>query len=996
MRHGPRSACGRVGRYWFQQTGSGRAGHFMCEPACDLKLPGVQPASETEAVADSGEAHDMTCAICLDTIALEELSIIKGCEHAYCSKCILAWAVHKDPPWCPQCKAPFSRLVTYRALDGTLHDFPALESVCLLKRACWFQAHLREAEAVAAAVPTPFLLNAADAAAIAEAATLRDPNDYGRYYEEYDDDEEVEAFYFSAAAGRARITLGNRRFGNNGYIASGRMQARPAQPARPGEGKAAAKGEAWTVAALVTVCTCASNFASAQDGGSLPALQRHFFKADAGSYGQQYPLPRSASEWADILRTTPGITPAPPLALSGIQELGFKHVYGGLLSLQKAKYAPFLALQALGPNEQLAVSSEGPQPPRRKFVRTESASTNTSVATYNSTINGTLDGLHFSLTFRRCVDDPTLSGLKLVAGNYSVRPADDTGAHLALDCGGNARPFTLDLSGSTLVMQDYAYQHMRISNCANLTVAGPTLVHNSLGRLPFTQATVLGMTADTRNWTVQVQPGYAADWLANASGSKYVAFGAGSRLLKANSSALYPSGAPTALPNRTFALGFDYPVEGVALGDQLAVVRQGAAVAHGVVLQNSTSTTISRMAVLTAGGVAFHEQDSCSNNTFLGVAVRPYPGRIAAGSPPALLSSNAQGIHSYGSITGPHVARSVLVSTGDDGIAVGGGFSLVVAVDAGASAMTLAMSATAPLIMPNDFLGMFSGGTWLGAAPVAAVVAVDRPDLPAGQTSRSLPLLDLKPGSAITSYFNVTVVAFPGPWKDSLAFDCLAADLTKVGAGTRVEDTLVANNNGRGVVLRAGNSTLQRNAVWGPKLWGVQVAPDAWHSMESGWPSAALDLSGAPSARPANATGVADVRIEDNRIAGADTFAVLVTDADRVQVSRNQVEALAGCGKGAAVVVESSERSASTSEEEEDLQIEGIDKNYCDEFVCTSSPAVEQNLRALARDLTRLRTWTLSLFAKDVRYQDRFRSFTGKDKYVRLKFVADCIGDPKV
>jgi len=58
-------------------------------------------------------------------------------------KCILAWAVQKDPPWCPQCKAPFTRLVTYRALDGTLSDFPAEESVCLLKRACWFQAHLR-------------------------------------------------------------------------------------------------------------------------------------------------------------------------------------------------------------------------------------------------------------------------------------------------------------------------------------------------------------------------------------------------------------------------------------------------------------------------------------------------------------------------------------------------------------------------------------------------------------------------------------------------------------------------------------------------------------------------------------------------------------------------------------------------------------------------------------------------------------------------------------
>ena len=28
--------------------------------------------------------------------------------------------------------------------------------------------------------------------------------------------------------------------------------------------------------------------------------------------------------------------------------------------------------------------------------------------------------------------------------------------------------------------------------------------------------------------------------------------------------------------------------------------------------------------------------------------------------------------------------------------------------------------------------------------------------------------------------------------------------------------------------------------------------------------------------------------------------------------------------------------------------------------------------------------------------QDRFRSFSGKDKYDRLKFVADCVGNPKV
>ena len=40
---------------------------------------------------------------------------------------------------------------------------------------------------------------------------------------------QVEDFYLSSAAGRARIVLGNRRWGENGYVASGRQQGRPVQ-----------------------------------------------------------------------------------------------------------------------------------------------------------------------------------------------------------------------------------------------------------------------------------------------------------------------------------------------------------------------------------------------------------------------------------------------------------------------------------------------------------------------------------------------------------------------------------------------------------------------------------------------------------------------------------------------------------------------------------------------------------------------------------------------
>lgn len=38
-----------------------------------------------------------------------------------------------------------------------------------------------------------------------------------------------------------------------------------------------------------------------------------------------------------------------------------------------------------------------------------------------------------------------------------------------------------------------------------------------------------------------------------------------------------------------------------------------------------------------------------------------------------------------------------------------------------------------------------------------------------------------------------------------------------------------------------------------------------------------------------------------------------------------------------------------------DMTIDDLDTDYCNDFVCTSSPAVEQTIRSLARDITRLK-----------------------------------------
>ncbi|KAG2495665.1 hypothetical protein HYH03_006265 [Edaphochlamys debaryana] len=75
--------------------------------------------------------------------------------------------------------------------------------------------------------------------------------------------------------------------------------------------------------------------------------------------------------------------------------------------------------------------------------------------------------------------------------------------------------------------------------------------------------------------------------------------------------------------------------------------------------------------------------------------------------------------------------------------------------------------------------------------------------------------------------------------------------------------------------------------------------------------------------------------------------------------------------------------------------IEDLDKDYCDEFVCTSSPAVEQTVRSMARELTRGRYTTTALYQTNVTYNDGFRSFTGPQGYLRQRWIADRVLNAK-
>lgn len=77
-----------------------------------------------------------------------------------------------------------------------------------------------------------------------------------------------------------------------------------------------------------------------------------------------------------------------------------------------------------------------------------------------------------------------------------------------------------------------------------------------------------------------------------------------------------------------------------------------------------------------------------------------------------------------------------------------------------------------------------------------------------------------------------------------------------------------------------------------------------------------------------------------------------------------------------------------------EMTIDNLDETYCNDFECTSSPAVEQTVRQLARDITRFK-YNTNYFQPDVQFNDGFRSFKGSDKYRNGFWARESLQNPR-
>ena len=253
--------------------------------------PAEAAAAEAEGgeLASSAERSDWACPICLNDVPFVETAIVKGCNHLFCATCILNWVLFKleqrtghrpsaepssprcEPKCiCPTCRNPFDVLCVQRQLDGTLSETLVEENVSLLLRAKWFDnekfVKYRKGKAVLAPAsaqdthdsmvlsmsPNTRKLYGADD--YMEAAY---DNDYDDYYDEDKDYYDEDGRYASGGSRRnsgggsssgssssTKVVIGNRRWGQHGYVNSGRMYARPSNQSTSGQPKGKGKKKA--------------------------------------------------------------------------------------------------------------------------------------------------------------------------------------------------------------------------------------------------------------------------------------------------------------------------------------------------------------------------------------------------------------------------------------------------------------------------------------------------------------------------------------------------------------------------------------------------------------------------------------------------------------------------------------------------------------------------------------------------------------------------------
>jgi len=402
-------------------------------------------------------------------------------------------------------------------------------------------------------------------------------------------------------------------------------------------------------------------------------------------------------------------------------------------------------------------------------------------------------------------------------------PADKRAYHLTLR---GVKDFEIVGEKTTLVFSQPQVGGLLLIGCQNVAVRGVTLDWDPL---PFTQGRIVKFDPDARAIRLEVDPGFSDDPALFSQGCMALLYDPQTRLLKRKAWEL--TGLSLARDgDRMITVkcktSRQLKASGAAVGDLVALRATGGDM--GIRLVDCSQVTLDQVTLFTAPGMAIQEAGGEGKNTYHAVTVTRGPAR---GNTERLLSSSADAIHSSGVRTGPTIRHCRLEYQGDDGIAIHGAYSLVVA---SRDRTTLLVSPKYEMpFRPGDRIRLYDGKAFSLKNQVS-VVAVTRAPKPTEDQLQTI-------GPLWKTYHSVASARKYYEVKVDVPLAVAPGDLVispdRQGNHFLVQDCRLGHNRARGILVKASSGVIERNRIEDVGTCGIALGPEFAYWLEGDYVS---------------------------------------------------------------------------------------------------------------------------------------------------------------
>ena len=514
-----------------------------------------------------------------------------------------------------------------------------------------------------------------------------------------------------------------------------------------------------------------------------------------------------------------------------------------------------------------------------------------------------LDANFNATDFNLWVSASGARSLQVAPGTYAIAVNAATGVHLQLSSG--LTDMALDFTGVTLVCASRRGQALLLPSAQNTSIVGLTFRY---AQPPSNTAAILAVNVSAGTLDVAVEAGHPTEDFEAGTVKDCNVFDSSTRLRVPLGYDMYISSlAPLGGGVYRIAVG-GLPLAFLRVGYLLGCRVPGGRMT--AVLDACTACTLRDVALYGGPSFGFFDGGGGGGNSYMNISIRmPDPPPGAATRP--LLSTSADGLHSAGARVGPRIEGAHFTGMDDDGIAVHGGFRLVLDADAPsgrvwtcrhlAAAVGDRFSFYSPTFQPQP-PPLPSQGYAPLLFSVTALAPAGPHYTPPANSSKTMP------SQTLPCEYEVLTLSPASALPPLLAFDWVSVNVDTVGAGYHISNSTITNHRARGMLLKAPGGLVENCSITNSSLGGIIVTPElyweeATYSQNVTLRGNTLTLTSsgmqsyggialgavAPGNALAEGVGHANIVIEDNVVIDAGYYPIWLNAAANVRLLRNRI-----------------------------------------------------------------------------------------------------------